>query len=326
MLKFLRPSALRALVFLCAALVAGAWGCRSATKPCPATTLVVTPNPLTIVRNTTQQFTATGRDYKGNVVSTTASWSVLAGGGTINSTSGSFTAGATTGTFPNTVQAASGGLAATATVIVVANPAPATLGSAGTFSILAGSTVTNTGATTTIVGDVGVSPGTAITGIPLGQPTGGSIYPGGAVPAAAQTALTTAYNDLAGRVCGANLTGLDLGGMTLAPGVYCFNTSAQLTGTLTLDGQGDPNAVFVIKIGSTLTTASAAAVTLIGSAQAQNVYWQIGSSATLGTGTAFRGNIVALTSITLNNGASLTGRALARNGAVTLNTNAVVLP
>ncbi|MBU2502380.1 DUF3494 domain-containing protein, partial [bacterium] len=108
--------------------------------------------------------------------------------------------------------------------------------------------------------------------------------------------------------------------------VYCFNSSAGLTGTLTLDGQGDADAVFVIQVGSTLTTASDAAVNLIGSAQAENVYWQIGSSATLGTGTAFMGNIVAMTSITLNSGASLSGRALARNGAVTLDTNALTLP
>jgi hypothetical protein len=203
---------------------------------------------------------------------------------------------------------------------------PATLGAAGTFNILGGSTVTNTGVTTTIEGDVGVSPGTAITGLPAGQPTAGSIYAGDATAATAQTALTTAYNDLAGRACGTNLTSADLGGMTLAPGVYCFNTSAGLTGTLTLDGQGNSAAVFVIQIGSTLTTASSSAVNLIGGAVAGNVFWQIGSSATLGTGTAFSGNIVALQSITLNTGASLVGRALARNGAVTLDTNAVTLP
>lgn len=309
-----------------AALVAGTVGCRKASGPCPTATLVVTPNPLTLVVNTTRPFTATGRDYKGNILSTSASWSVVAGGGVINVASGSFTAGATTGTFPNTVRATSGGVTADATVIVVANPPSPPLGPSGTFSILAGSTVTNTGATTTIVGDVGVSPGSAITGIPAGQPTGGAIHAGDAAAATAQTNLTTAYNALAGMACGTNLTSLDLGGMTLAPGVYCFNTSAQLTGNVTLDAQGNANAVFVVQIGSTLTTASAATVTLTGGAQASNVYWQVGSSATLGTGTAFRGNIVALASITLNSGASLTGRALARNGAVTLDANAVALP
>jgi type VI secretion system secreted protein VgrG len=240
-----------------------------------------------------------------------------------------FTAVDGTGTFPDAVQAASGGLTAKATVIVVGSgggPSPGSLNSAGTFSILAGSTVTNTGATTTITGDVGVSPGSAITGIPAGQPTLGSTHAGDATAATAQTDLTAAYNNLAGLACDANLTSLDLGGRTLPPGVYCFNTSAQLTGTVTLDGQGNAAAVFVIQIGSTLTTASNAAVTLIGSAQAANVYWQVGSSATLGTDTAFKGNIVALQSITLNTGASLSGRALARNGAVTLAANAVTLP
>jgi len=411
----LRLSAQRTVVLLCAALVAGAWGCRTASGPCPITTLTVTPNPAIIVQGTTRQFTATGRDYKGNILSTSASWAVVAGGGTINAGSGLFTAGAALGTFPNTVRATSGGLTANASVTVIASPGPlatitvtpnpatvvvngtqqfvatgkdandnvvaitptwsvvagggginvtgnftagagagtfsntiratsgaisgfatvnvtalappATLGSAGTFSILAGSTVTNTGATTTITGDVGVSPGTAITGIPAGQPTGGSIYTGvGSNAGPAQAALTTAYNDLAGRACGTNLTSQDLGGKTLAPGVYCFNSSAGLTGTLTLDGQGNSNSVFVIQIGSTLTTASSSAVNLIGGAQANNVYWQVGSSATLGTGTAFKGNIIALQSITLNTNASLSGRALARNGAVTLDTNAITLP
>jgi type VI secretion system secreted protein VgrG len=197
------------------------------------------------------------------------------------------------------------------------------LGSASTFAVLAGSTVTNTGPTT-IVGSVGVSPGTSITGLPLGQPTGGTIHEGDGVALQAQSDLTIAYNSLAGMACDSILTGQDLGGMTLAPGVYCFNTSAQLTGTLTLDGQGDGNAVFVIQIGSTLTTGTSAAVNLIGGAQPGNVYWQVGSSASLGTGTLFAGNIVALESITLVSGASLAGRALARTGAVTMDTNAIV--
>jgi hypothetical protein len=113
--------------------------------------------------------------------------------------------------------------------------------------------------------------------------------------------------------------------MTLTPGVYCFSTSAQLTGTLTLDAQGNPNAVFLFKIGSTLTTASAASVLLVNSASSCGVFWQVGSSATLGTGTSLAGSIVALTSITLNTGAGVTGRLLARNGAVTLDDNHVTL-
>ena len=409
-----RPSTRHAVAILCAALLVGTWGCREVSGPCPIATLTITPDPLRILGGTTGQFTATGRDYNGDIVSTSAAWSVVAGGGTINPVSGLFTAGDVIATFPSTVQATSDGLTALATVIVIDTPgelatitvtpnpatvivngtqqfvatgrdadnnivvfAPtwslvagggaiggsglftagavtgafpntvraasgaiagfatvnvtslvpaATLGSAATFAVLGGSTVTNTGATTTIVGDVGVSPGAAITGLPAGQPTGGSIHAGDATAATAQTDLTTVYNDLAGRACGTNLTSEDLGGMTLAPGVYCFNSSAALTGTLTLDGQGDANAVFVIQIASTLTTASGAAVDLIGSAQAQNVFWQVGSSATLGTGTAFEGNIVALQSVTLATGASLSGRALARNGAVTLDTNAVNVP
>lgn len=205
-------------------------------------------------------------------------------------------------------------------------PTPSALGTASTFVILGGSTVTNTGATTVIVGDVGVSPGTAITGIPTGQPTGGTIHANDATAATAQTDLTVAYNDLAGRAANTTMTGLNMGGRTFRPGVYVWSTSAQLTGTVTLDAQNDPNAVFIFQIGSTLTTASNAAVLLINGADANNVYFQVGSSATLGTGTVFRGNIVALSSITLNSGAALTGRALARNGAVTLDTNAVVLP
>ena len=196
------------------------------------------------------------------------------------------------------------------------------LGSAANFAVLAGSTVTNTGPSI-IIGSVGVSPGTSITGLPAGQPNPGSIHSNDAVAMLAQSDLTIAYTSLAGMVCGTNLTGQDLGGQTLTPGVYCFNTSAQLTGTLTLDGQGNSNAVFVIQMGSTLTTASNAALNLIGAAQVANVYWLVGSSATLGTGTALGGNIVAQASITLTTGASLTGRALARDGAVTMDTNTV---
>jgi hypothetical protein len=204
--------------------------------------------------------------------------------------------------------------------------AAAPLGGAGTFEILGGSTVTNTGATTTIVGDVGVSPGAAITGLPAGQPTGGTTHAADAVAAQAQTDLTTAYNNLAGRACNVTLSGVDLGGRTLSGGVYCFSTSAQLTGTLTLDGQGNAGAVFVFKIGSTLTTASNSAVVMTGGALARNVFWQVGSSATLGSDTAFQGNILALASITMNTGTSLIGRALARGGAVTMDTNAASLP
>ncbi len=193
------------------------------------------------------------------------------------------------------------------------------------FAVLAGSTVTNTATPTVVNGDLGVSPGSAVTGFPPGTVVGGTIHAADAVAAQAQSDLTSLYNSLAGTACNTDLTGQDLGGKTLTPGVYCFSTSAQLTGTLTLDAQGNPNAFFLFKIGSTLTTASAAAVVLINNASSCGVFWQIGSSATLGTGSMLEGSIVALTSITLNTGSGVTGRLLARNGAVTLDDNHVAL-
>jgi Ice-binding-like/IPTL-CTERM motif len=193
------------------------------------------------------------------------------------------------------------------------------------FAVLAGSTVTNTNTPTIVTGNLGVSPGSAVTGFPPGIVTGGTIHAADGVAAGAQAELTQLYVNLANAPCGTVLTGQDLGGKTLTPGVYCFASSAQLTGMLTLDAQGNPNALFVFQMGSTLTTASASSVLLINSASSCGVFWQVGSSATLGTGTALAGNIVALTSITLNTGASLTGRALARNGAVTLDNNHVTL-
>jgi type VI secretion system secreted protein VgrG len=191
------------------------------------------------------------------------------------------------------------------------------------FAVLGGSTVTNTATPTIVTGNLGVSPGSAVTGFPPGIVAGGTIHAADSVAAQAQTDLTTVYNNLASAPCNADLSGQDLGGKTLTPGVYCYSTSAQLTGTLTLDAQGNSAASFIFKIGSTLTTASASSVLLINSASACGVFWQVGSSATLGTGTALAGSIVALSSITLNTGASLTGRALARNGAVTLDDNNV---
>ncbi|MGD0232081.1 MAG: ice-binding family protein, partial [Syntrophorhabdales bacterium] len=173
-----------------------------------------------------------------------------------------------------------------------------TLGTAQSFAILAGSTVTNTGPTA-VVGNLGVSSGTAVTGFPPGIVTGGTIHAADAVALQAQGDTTTAYNDLAGQACNFDLTGQDLGGKTLVPGVYCFSSSAQLTGALTLDAGGDPSAVWVFKIGSTLTTASGSSVLLINSAQQCNVFWQVGSSATIGTSSTFVGDILALTSITL---------------------------
>jgi len=143
------------------------------------------------------------------------------------------------------------------------------------------------------------------------------------VAAQAQTDLTTLYNQLATATCTTNLTGQNLGGMTLTPGVYCFNSSAQLTGTITLNGLNNPNSIFIFQMGTTLTTASGSSVLLINNASSCGVAWQVGSSATLGTGTSLLGNIVALSSITLNTGASVPGRLLARNGALTLDNNHV---
>lgn len=215
-----------------------------------------------------------------------------------------------------------------AALLFASPPASAqiTLGSAQSFAALGGTTVTNTGASA-ITGNVGVSPGTSVTGFPPGVIAGGAIHAGDAVAGQAQTDLTAAYNAVAGTACNVDLTGQDLGGLTLTPGVYCFSSSAFLTGTLTLDFQGNPNALFLFKIGSTLITASGSVVVPIngGSTCPPNLFWQVGSSATLGTGSSFTGNILALTSITLTTGAQLSGRALARNGAVTLDTNTVAL-
>jgi len=196
------------------------------------------------------------------------------------------------------------------------------LGSAQGFAVLGASTVTNAGPTV-ITGDLGVSPGTAITGFPPGTVTGGTTHAGDATATAAQGAAHTAYANLVAQPCGTNLTGKTLGtspgAVTLSPGVYCFNSSAQLTGTLTLDGSG----VYVFKMGTTLTTASKSSVVLAKGATAGNVFWQVGSSATLGTNTVFVGSILANISDTVTTGASVTGRVFALTGAVTLSDNRI---
>jgi len=199
------------------------------------------------------------------------------------------------------------------------------LGVAESFPVLGALAVTNTGASI-LTGDLGISPNNAssVTGFPPGSYTG-TLHAADAVALQAQSDVTTAYNDLAGQACDVNLTGQNLGGLTLTPGVYCFSSSAQLTGILTLDAVGDTNAIWVFQIGSTLTTAGSSSVDVINGGQDCNVFWQVGSSATLGTGTALRGNILALTSITLDTGAGMSGRALARNGAVTLDKNNVAV-
>jgi len=196
--------------------------------------------------------------------------------------------------------------------------AQASLGTAQPFAVVGGSTVTNTGASV-ITGDLGVSPGAAVTG---GPTVTGTIHAADAVALAAQNDIVTQYNALASAACTTDLTGQNLGGLTLTQGVYCFSTSAQLTGALTLNAQGNAAATFIFKTGSTLTSAAGSTVSLINGGNPCGVAWQIGSSATLGTTTSFIGNLIALTSITLNTGANIVGgRALARNGAVTLDTN-----
>jgi hypothetical protein len=197
-----------------------------------------------------------------------------------------------------------------------------TLGVAASFLVLGGSTVTNTGPTT-IMGDLGVSPGLAITGFPPGLVVGGATHAGDATALRAQNDVTAAYTVLAGDPCAQDLTGRDLGGLKLTQGVYCFSSEAHLSGALVLDAQGDPGAVFVFQIGSTLITGSSASVVFVNGGQDCHVFWQIGSSATLGTDAAFAGSLLALTSITLNTGASVSGRALARNGAVTMDDNRI---
>jgi hypothetical protein len=207
-------------------------------------------------------------------------------------------------------------------VPAAAQAAPVNLATASPFVVLGGSTVTNTGPSV-LNGDLGVSPGTALVGFGLPAVVNGATHANDAVAAQAQSDLTTAYDVAAAEpVAPANdLTGTDLGNRTLTAGAYRYTSDAQLTGPLTLDAQGDPNAQFVFEIASALTTASASSVVLINGASPCNVYWQVGSSATLGSTTAFQGNLMALTSISLNNGASVIGRLLARNGQVSLINN-----
>jgi hypothetical protein len=190
----------------------------------------------------------------------------------------------------------------------------------GNFSVLAGSTVTNTGSSV-ISGDVGVSPGTAVTGFPPGLASG-TIHVADGAASLAQATLTAGYIDAAGRTGGTPVAG-DLVGQTLTAGVYTSTSSLANSGDLTLDAQGNPDAVFIFQIASTLTTGSGSHIVLANSAKACNVFWQVGSSATLGTNSVFKGNILALTSITVTTGVNLEGRALARNGAVTLDTDVI---
>jgi hypothetical protein len=285
-------------------------------------TITVTPNPASMATNANQLFVAVGRDNNGNVFPIAPVWSTTNGGGSIGGNTGLFTAGPTAGTFTNTVRASSGSVSGTATVIVTAAPPPpplVTLGSAAANGIMAGT------AFTCVIGgvinaNIAISPGSTVTGFPPCVITGVQ-HLADATAVQNQIDLTAAYNTLAGLPCGTAIVG-NLGGTTKTAGVYCTAGGIGVTGTLTLDGGGDPNATFVFQAGSSLTTAGN--IVLINGAQAKNVWWQVGSSATIGTASQWQGNIVALTSITLVDNATLIGRALARNGAVSLGTNNIV--
>ncbi len=203
--------------------------------------------------------------------------------------------------------------------------APVVLGSAGNFVVLAGSTVTSTGPTV-VTGDLGVSPGTAVTGFPPGTIVGNQ-HDGDPTSAQGIADLSTAYGDAAGRtLCAVTVAG-NLGGQTLTPGLYTSTSSLAISaGDLTLDAQGDPNAVFIFQTASTLTTTAGRQVILSGAAKSTNVFWQVGTSATLGTTSVFQGTIMAYEAITLDTGATLNGRALAQIAAVALDSNIIVKP
>ena len=220
------------------------------------------------------------------------------------------------------------GVVVAALVVLVAFPAsaqaataPVPLGTAKSFVVLAGAGVTNTGKTT-LNGDLGTFPTTSITGLST-LTLNGTNHAGDAVTQGAKKDLTTAYTTAAG-AGPTKAIPVELGGKTLQPGVYSGGALG-LTGTLTLDGGNNPDAVFIFKAASTLITASASRVTLV-NVNPCNVFWQVTSSATLGTGSRFVGTIMALTDIHLTTGATLSGRALARNGAVTLQANTISLP
>ena len=218
-------------------------------------------------------------------------------------------------------------LSATALVLVGSTPASAAsigLGEASSFAVLAGSTVTNTGPSV-IDGNVGVAPGLAVVGFPPATLVGSSLIYSGAPAATPQLDLTTAYNAAAGAISTPVAT--ELGNTTPVPGVYAGALGVlEITGDLILDAGGDPNAEWIFQASSSLTTASASRVLLINGASACNVFWQVGSSATLGTGSTMVGTVMALSSISTNSGSTVTGRLMARNAAVTLIDTDITLP
>jgi len=205
------------------------------------------------------------------------------------------------------------------------NQTPVLMSTSVNYAILAGSTITSTGATN-VTGDVGLSPGSAMTGFPPGLVVG-TTHVNDASAVQAKLDLTTAYNSAAGRTLGPVSVAGNIGGMTLTPGLYKSTSALAISsGDLTLDAKGNSNGIWIFQIASTLTTTSGRKVILSGGAKAANIYWQVGSSATLGTTSVFKGTIMANESITLNTGATLEGRAVARIGAVALSGNTIVVP
>jgi Ice-binding-like/Bacterial Ig-like domain len=297
---------------------------------CPDTTVTATfseaMNPATIDTTT---FTLTGPG--GASVAGTVTYDVPSRVATFTQTSPpllvstTYTATITTGALDLMGVPLATDKAWSFTTSATACPGTIPLGTACGAGILAGSTVTNTGPSN-VTGDVDVSPGTAITGFSNTGGPGtitGAYHAGDSTAAQAQLDLTTAYLYAAGLPPGTSLPG-DMSGLTFTPGVWTNASSVMLSaGNVTLDALGDANAVFVFQIGSTLTTITGTQVVLAGGAQAKNIFWQVGSSATLGTSSTFYGTIMAQASITLTTGATLNGRALARTGAVTLDSNPV---
>jgi len=236
--------------------------------------------------------------------------------------------GTSSTTAPATSTASSSlAVVSSASTITGSSPlAAVALGSAANFAILAGTAVTNTGAST-VGGNLGVSTGTSVTGFPPGSVTGAAFTGASSAAGSAQTDLTAAFNDAAGRSVGAVTVSGNLGGMTLTPGLYKSTSSLAISsGDLTLSCQGNANGVFIFQIASSLTTTSGRQVVLSGGCQDKNIFWQVGSSATLGTTSVLHGTILAQSSITMNTGATLDGRALARSGDVTLAATTITLP
>jgi hypothetical protein len=210
-------------------------------------------------------------------------------------------------------------------VLSTASQSPVVLGAAASYAVLGGSTVTSIG-NTTVNGNIGLAPGSSVTGFPPGT-VNGAIDISNPAADAAQAALTVAYNDAKGRTLAPVSKIGNLGGQTLPPGLYKSTSGMEITsGDLTLDAQGDANATFIFQIATTLNTSAGRQVILIGGAKAANVFWQVGTSATLATTTAFKGTIMADQSITLETGATLEGRALARIAAVTMDSNTITIP